>query len=55
MIDKDNCKEVAEAIVSQKYPIISLNESSTEDFAVIKETINTALGKLFREKSRFEL
>ena len=55
LIDKDNCKEAAEAIVSQKYPIISLNESSTEDFAVIKETINTALGKLFREKSRFEL
>lgn len=55
LIDKSNYEEAAEAILNQTYPIISLNECSTEDFAMIKEKINMALGKLFCEKSKFEL
>lgn len=55
LVDKDNYMEAADAILNQKYPVICLNESSTEDFAVIKETVNKALDQLFREKSRFEL
>ena len=55
MIDKSNFMEAAEAIVNQTYPIISLNESSTQDFALIKETINRALDKLFSDKSKYEL
>ncbi len=55
LIDKDNYKEAAKAILNQEYPIISLNESSTEDFAMIKGVINMALDKLFSEKSKFEL
>lgn len=55
LIDKDNYKEAAEAILNQEYPVVSLNESSTEDFAMIKETINMALDKVFSEKSKFEL
>ncbi len=55
LIDKSNYKEAAEAILKQTYPIVSLNESSTEDFGSIKETINRALGKLFSEKSKYEL
>ena len=55
LIDKSNFMEAAEAIVNQTYPIISLNESSTQDFALIKETINRALDKLFSDKSKYEL
>ncbi len=55
LIDKNNYKEAAEAILNQTYPIVSLNKSSTEDFGLIKETINRALGKLFSGKSQYEL
>lgn len=55
LIDKDNYMEAAEAVLSQEYPIISLNESGTEDFTMIKGTINRALEKLFSEKSKYEL
>lgn len=55
LIDKSNYKEAVKAIVNQTYPIVSLNESGTEDFALIKETVNAALNRLFSEKSRYEL
>lgn len=55
LIDKDNYKEAAEAILNQEYPVVSLNESSTEDFEMIKETISMALDKVFNVKSKFEL
>ncbi len=55
LIDKNNYKEAAEAILHQTYPIVSLNESSPEDFGLIKETINKALCELFPQKSAFEM
>lgn len=55
LIDKSNYKEAAEDIVNQTYPIVSLNESSTENFTRIKETINKALNQLLGEKSQYEL
>ena len=55
LVDKENYQEAAQAILEQTYPIVSLNESSTEGFAEIKKTINAALAKLFSEKSKFEL
>lgn len=55
LVDKANYTEAATAILDQAYPIISLNESGTEDFAMIKRTINMALEKVFNGKSKFEL
>ncbi len=55
LVDKSNCEEAARVIINQTYPIVSLNETSTEDFCYVKETINKALDKLLGEKSKFEL
>ena len=55
LIDKNNFKEAADAIRNQAYPIISLNESNTEDFETIKKEIRRALEEILPEKSGFEL
>lgn len=55
LVDKSNYKEVVEAIRQRSYPIISLNESNTEDFDMIKRAINEELEKILPEKSKFEL
>ncbi len=54
IIDHSNYKEAANDIRNQKYPIISLNESVTEGFDVIKEEINAALQEILPDKSAFE-
>lgn len=54
LIDKDNYMEAAEAIRNHAYPIISLNESSTEDFETVKNMIHMALEEILPEKSEFE-
>ncbi len=54
IVDKTNYIEASEAIRNRAFPIISLNESGTEDFERIKQTVNTALEEIFPEKSKFE-
>lgn len=55
LIDKYNYKEAAEAIRGNMYPIISLNETSTELFDEVRDTINRALQEILPDKSLFEL
>ena len=54
LVDKDNYMEAAESIRNHTYPIISLNESSTEDFDTVKSTIHRALEEILPDKSGFE-
>ena len=54
IIDHTNYREAADDIRNQRYPIISLNESVTEGFDVIKGEINTALQEILPDKSAFE-
>ncbi len=55
LVDRDNCKEAADAIRSRAYPVISLNETDTEMFGMIKDTVNRALEEILPDKSLFEL
>ena len=55
LVDRSNCEEAAQAIIDQSYPVVSLNEISTEEFSFVKETINKALDKILGQKSKFEL
>lgn len=55
LVSGDNYKEAAEAVREQRYPVISLNETGSGDFEVIKAEINEALHELFPQKSEFEI
>ena len=55
LVDEGNCQEAADAIRKRSYPIVSLNECSTENFEKIKNIINSALEEILPEKSRYEL
>lgn len=54
LIDESNCIEAADSVRKRGYPIISLNECSTENFEKVKNVINCALEEILPEKSRFE-
>lgn len=55
-LDDDNVKDVAKFIKSQKKPIVCVNDGDNlEKFEVTKNEIINAFGKLFSEKSNFEL
>lgn len=56
VVNIDNYKDIARAIVQRKYQMVSLNENcSAEEFEIIKKEINRALGKLYQNKSSFEI
>ena len=54
IVDKENCKEIADMIRGHKYPVFSLNEKNTEDFDIIKKEITNALEDILPDKSAFE-
>lgn len=50
-----NCKEIAEGIRNREWRMICMNEDCTpEEFAMVKEEINSALETILPEKSAFE-
>ncbi|MCI8972552.1 MAG: hypothetical protein HFH79_03040 [Lachnospiraceae bacterium] len=55
LVDEENYLEAADAIRNRKYPIISLNETGSGNFEMIKTQINRALYELFPQKSDFEI
>ena len=55
LVDQDNYEEAVEAIRNRKYPILSLNECTTERFEMIKQKINAEFENVFPQKSKFEL
>lgn len=55
IIDKHNYMDAVEAIRNCTYPIISLNERSTEKFDEIKNAVSKALDEILPDKSFFEL
>ena len=52
---KENVGEAAEAIASQRYRMICLNEAEVTDFDAVRARINGALEKLLPERSGFEM
>lgn len=55
LAEKKCIREIVDAIEYKKYPIICLNEKSSDDFEMMKNEVNHALQKIFPQKSRFEL
>lgn len=55
LVDEENYLEAADAIRNRRYPIISLNETGSGDFEVIKTEMNKALHEIFPQKSGFEI
>ena len=53
-IETDNVEEAIDAILNHRYPILCVNEESSEDFEYIKNKVNAALEKVLPEKSSFE-
>lgn len=54
ILDESNVDDAVLDIRKRRYPIISLNESKTADFMLLKTKINRELEKIFPEKSGFE-
>lgn len=54
LVDKGNVDDAANAIRNNEYPIISLNETTSDDFDYIKSVVNSALQSILPEKSQFE-
>lgn len=52
--NRSNVEEVLTAIREEKYPILSINEDSVDDFISIKDQINKALCEVFPDKCSFE-
>lgn len=56
LVTLENCNDIAESIKKQEWQMVSLNEECMpEEFEIVKETINKALGELLPGKSSFEL
>lgn len=55
IMDRHNYMDAVEAIRNCAYPIISLNERSTEKFDEIKNAVSKALDEILPNKSFFEL
>lgn len=55
LAERENLAEILTAIQEQKYPLICLNEKTSEEFSLLKREVNAALKALYPHKSSFEL
>lgn len=56
LVTLGNCNDIAESIKNQEWQMVSLNEECTsEEFQIIRDTINRAFEEILPEKSAFEI
>ena len=53
-INKNNIEDAVGAILNRSFPILSINEDSSDDFQYIRDRVNNALETVFPEKSSLE-
>lgn len=55
LAERGNLAEILVSIQERRYPMICLNEKTSEDFSLLKQKVNAALHDLYPHKSSFEL